>query len=142
MYCSVSQQLLRAPVVMCGLGRLYNKMSLIEGLLNRSSLPDTANHIKSLKDVKDLNLTANPDFKPDDEKKEGGLDERACPYICPITGLEMSGKFRFVGLWSCGCVMSERIFKEINGQLCVNVSIYIVRCNEIMAVQREIHICF
>uniref|UniRef100_T1PJJ2 Replication termination factor 2 n=1 Tax=Musca domestica TaxID=7370 RepID=T1PJJ2_MUSDO len=27
----------------------------------------------------------------------------------------MSGKFRFIGMWSCGCVMSERALKEIKG---------------------------
>lgn len=107
---------------MCGLGRLYNKISVIEGLLNRSSLPETAKHIRNLKDVKELKLAPNPEYKPEDEKKEGGTDDRACPYICPIIGLEMSGKFKFVALWSCGCVISERAFKQINDKICVNVS--------------------
>lgn len=107
---------------MCGLGRLYNKLSVIEGLLNRSSLPETAKHIKNLKDVKELKLAPNPEYKPEDEKKEGSTDDRACPYICPITGLEMSGKFKFIALWSCGCVISERVFKQIGDKICVNVS--------------------
>lgn len=107
---------------MCGLGRLYNKLGLIEGLLNRSALPETAKHIKSLKDVKDIVLTTNPEYKADDDKKEGSVDERACPYICPITGLEMSGKFRFVALWTCGCVFSERAFKQIQSKICIKVS--------------------
>ncbi|KAF2899654.1 hypothetical protein ILUMI_06514 [Ignelater luminosus] len=117
-YCHLSQQTLQHPIVMCGLGHLYNKIALIEGLLNRQTLPESVRHIKSLKDVKNLSLTANPEYKPDDEKKEGGLDVRAAPYICPVTGLEMTGKYRFVGLWSCGCVFSERALKEISTKIC------------------------
>jgi len=116
--CHLSQQILHHPIVMCGLGYLYNKIALIEGLLNRETLPDGVRHIKSLKDVKNLNLTSNPEFKSDDNKKEGGLDCRAAPYICPVTGIEMTGKYRFIGLWSCGCVFSERALKEISTKIC------------------------
>uniref|UniRef100_A0A1Y1L8M5 Replication termination factor 2 n=1 Tax=Photinus pyralis TaxID=7054 RepID=A0A1Y1L8M5_PHOPY len=116
--CYLSQQVLQSPIVMCGLGHLYNKIGLIEGLLNRATLPQGVKHIKSLKDVKNLNLTPNPEYKSKDEKKEGGVDTRSAPYICPVTGLEMTGKYRFVGLWSCGCVFSERSLKEITGNVC------------------------
>lgn len=107
---------------MCGLGRLYNKLSVIEGLLNRSTLPETARHIKNLKDIRELKLAPNPEYKAQDEKKGDSTEERACPYICPIAGLEMSGKFKFIALWSCGCVISERAFKQIGDKVCVNVS--------------------
>lgn len=97
---------------MCGLGRLYNKIALIEALLNRDILPECARHIKSLKDVKNLNLTNNPAYES---------NEKNAPYICPVIGLEMSGKFRFVALWSCGCVFSERALKEIDTKSCHKV---------------------
>ncbi|KAK4875135.1 hypothetical protein RN001_011557 [Aquatica leii] len=116
--CHLSQQALQEPIVMCGLGFFYNKIALIEGLLNRSTLPDGVKHIKSLKDVKNLNLTPNPAYKPNDEKKGGSEDARSAPYICPVIGMEMTGRYRFVGLWSCGCVFSERAFKEISGSIC------------------------
>lgn len=48
-YCSITQQLLKQPIVMCGLGRLYNKESLIEALINRDILPTSAYHIRTLK---------------------------------------------------------------------------------------------
>lgn len=117
-YCCISQDMLQIPIVTCGLGRLYNKSSVIEGLLNRTLLPASAKHIRSLKDIKDLNLSPNPEFDSGAEKPEGMLDDRAAPYICPVTGLEMSGKFRFICLWSCGCVMSERAIKEIETHIC------------------------
>lgn len=80
---------------MCGLGRLYSKQRVIEALLNKDELPAELQHIKSLKDIKDLKLTANPAFSAEDEKN--------APFICALIGLEMSGQFRFVALWSCGC---------------------------------------
>lgn len=79
-------------------------------------MPESASHIKSLKDVKDLNLTPNPAFDPTGKK----YDTRSSPYICSLIGLEMTGKFRFVALWSCGCAFSERAVKEIKGSVCNN----------------------
>lgn len=103
---------------MCGLGRLYSKQSIIEQLLDKEQeMPDSCKHIKSLKDVKNLVLSPNPSYE-DTEKTEGLLDVRSAPYICKLIGLEMSGKFRFVALWTCGCVFSERALKEIGSKVC------------------------
>lgn len=116
--CAISQQLLHEPIVMCHLGKLYNKLALIESLLDRRLLPAEFKHIKSLRDVKDLQLTKNPEFKGGEDKKEGTVDHRGSPYICPVLKLEMSGQFRFVVPWNCGCVFSERAYKEIATKLC------------------------
>lgn len=95
---------------MCGLGRLYTKQTLIECLLEKNNRPEVIEHIRSLKDVKELKLTMNPSYKSDDSN-----NSKHFPFICKLIGLEMSGKFRFVGIWNCGCVMSERALKEIAG---------------------------
>lgn len=116
--CTITQELLQNPIVVCHMGKLYSKMALIEALLDRSTLPKSLKYIKSLKDVKDLNLTPNPEYNADERKKEGAIDHRAVPYICPVLGLEMNGKYRFVALWSCGCVFSERALKEIGTHNC------------------------
>lgn len=103
---------------MCGLGRLYSKQNIIEQLLDREKeMPDSCKHIKSLKDVKNLVLTPNPSYE-DCNKTEGLLDVRSAPYICKLIGLEMTGKFRFIALWTCGCVFSERALKEIGLKVC------------------------
>ncbi|GLH07243.1 Uncharacterized protein GBIM_12753 [Gryllus bimaculatus] len=117
-HCAISQQPLQQPIVACGLGRLYNKDTVIEGLLDRSSLPEVAQHIKNLKDVKELKLTPNPAFKNSAEKGDAYIDRQCSPYICPVIGLEMNGKFKFVFSWSCGCVVSERALKEIQTKVC------------------------
>lgn len=117
-HCSITQTPLRVPVVACGLGRLYNKESVIMGILDRNSLPESAQHIKSLKDVKDLTLMENPTFENGVDKGDQYVDHQTAPYICPVIGLEMNGKFKFCFSWSCGCVVSERAMKQIKSNLC------------------------
>ncbi|CAK9813879.1 Replication termination factor 2 [Anthophora quadrimaculata] len=118
-HCTIKQLPLQPPVVGCALGHLYSKESVLEGLLDRSTLPESAQHIKTLKDVKNLNLTSNPAFEGNKAKKgDCYTDEGKSPYICPIIGLEMNGKYKFCFLWSCGCVMSERALKEVKSKIC------------------------
>ncbi|KAF0380792.1 DUF602-domain-containing protein [Gigaspora margarita] len=50
------ERLLKALVVACTLGNLYNKDAILEYLLNKSAYGDG-------RDVKMLNLTPNPPFK-------------------------------------------------------------------------------
>ena len=128
-FCNLTQQPLVRPIVACELGRLYNKEAIIEKLLENKSgsvengdklMPDAATeHIKSLKDVKELHLADNPDY--DRKSKEGSsvggagfLDRNISPYICPVAGLEMNGRFKFVFDWSTGKVYSERALKIVN----------------------------
>lgn len=118
-HCSIRQLQLQPPIVACGLGHLYSKESVLEGLLDRDTLPESAVHIKNLKDVKNLNLTPNPAYV--DNKAEKGdcyVDGGKSPYICPVIGLEMNGKYKFCFLWTCGCVMSERALKEVKTAIC------------------------
>ncbi|CAH0387218.1 unnamed protein product [Bemisia tabaci] len=118
-HCSITQQPLQKPIVACGLGRLYSKISILEALLDRTLLPDTARHVKSIKDVKELKLTPNPSFSAKAEKGDGYVDRQCSEYICPTIGLEMNGKFKFCFLWTCGCVMSERALKQIKDKNCL-----------------------
>lgn len=115
--CALSQQILQEPIVACSLGRLYSKSSVLEALLDKETRPESINHIKNLKDIKDLKLVKNPAYVPTDHT-DGTFDNGSAPYICPISGLEMTGKFRFVFLWSCGCVLAERALKEVRQNLC------------------------
>lgn len=115
---------LQPPIVGCSLGRLYSKESVLEGLLDRNTLPESAAHIKNLKDVRNLNLTSNPAFDGNKaEKGDGYTDGGKSPYICPVIGLEMNGKYKFCFLWSCGCVMSERALKEVKSMVSKKSSI-------------------
>jgi len=117
-HCALTQEPLDKPVVACELGRLYNKEAIIEKLLNAKSEgkseSNTADHIKSLKDVKELQLEPNPAFKDKVTVGDGGyIDSQRSPWICPLTSQEMNGRFPFVFDWSNGKVMSQRAHKML-----------------------------
>ena len=78
-------------------------------LLDKSNIPEVASHIRNLKDVVELKLTVNPGYKPSD-KADQYNDVQAAQYVCPVTGLEMSGRYRWVHghaqcsvLFECAC---------------------------------------
>ena len=86
----MTQEPLDKPVVACELGRLYNKEAIIEKLLNAksegTSQDNLAEHIKSLKDIKELQLEPNPAFKDKASVGDGGYVETSIsPWICPLT---------------------------------------------------------
>ncbi len=72
--------------------RLYNKESLLLALLDKPSLPEVAQHIRTLRDVVELNLTPNPAYKPVSRAMAEGT--QCTEFVCPISGLEMSGRHK------------------------------------------------
>nr|ACO11262.1 UPF0549 protein C20orf43 homolog [Caligus rogercresseyi] len=112
-HCSLSQEALSKPILACELGRLYNKESILRHLLDRKDPQKTdlpRSHLRGLKDTKELILTPNPALERSKDFRTGG-DPNAAPFVCPITGLEMNGRFRFVFDWNTGRVISERAYK-------------------------------
>jgi hypothetical protein len=104
---------------------MYNKDVVIETLLEKSapsteapstSVQSVAAHVKSLRDVKTLTFTENPAWLESStvEKGDGYIDMLKSRWICPVGGQEMNGRFRFVFIWTCGCVFSERALKEMS----------------------------
>nr|CAG4641902.1 EOG090X0ACT [Eurycercus lamellatus] len=116
--CASTQEPLRAPIVACELGRLFNRESVLEILLDKARAPDCGRHLRNLKDVKSLVLTPNPSFQKYANKGDAYDDLQAAEFICPVLGVEMNGKFKFCFIWTCGCVMSERSLKEIKTTVC------------------------
>jgi len=118
--CTISQQALSKPIMMCELGKLYSKESVLEYILDRN-LSDSCPHITGMKNVKELKLTVNPGYS----KGESGchdqyFDTQRAEFVCPVVGLEMNGKYKFCTLWGCGCVLSERALKEVDTDTCHN----------------------
>ena len=119
-YCALSNHELRRPIMGCELGRLYNKEELITALLDKPNKPQSIEHIRGLKDIRELKLTANKSFdRKALEKAEGYIDYQNSEFICPVLGVEMNGHYSFVFLWSCGCVFSERALKELKTNSCL-----------------------
>ncbi|KAM4581638.1 replication termination factor 2 [Fundulus diaphanus] len=122
-YCALSQEKLRRPIVACELGRLYNKDAIIEYLLDKTAErpnSEAVTHIRGIKDIKELNLTDNPEWEGEGRNAKGDrYDEIYCGmFICPVVGLEMNGKHRFCYLQTCGCVFSDRALKEVKTEIC------------------------
>lgn len=120
-HCAITQDPLRKPVMACELGRLYNKESALEFLIDRTKFEcaPSFEHLRGLKDLKELNLTENPSYSnAKSEKGDGYIDTQDSRFICPVVGLEMNGMYKFSFLWSCGCVLSERALKEVKGETC------------------------
>ncbi|XP_005392324.1 PREDICTED: protein RTF2 homolog [Chinchilla lanigera] len=122
-YCTLSQEILRRPIVACELGRLYNKDAVIEFLLDKSAekaLGKATSHIRSMKSVTELKLSDNPAWEGDRGNTKGDKhdDLQRARFICPVVGLEMNGRHRFCFLRGCGCVFSERALKEIRAEVC------------------------
>lgn len=122
-YCAFSSERLRKPIVACPLGRLFNKESIIEFLINKDEHKSNpiVNHIRNLKDIKELNLTEKKIEKKIEKTNDDQLAESN--YICPVVGLEMNGNYRFLFAWNCGCVVSERAVKEVKSDVCL-------KCNQ------------
>ena len=119
-YCALSNHELRRPVMGCELGRLYNKEELITALLDKPSKPESIQHIRGLRDVRELKLTPNKSYdRKALEKAEGYIDYQNSEFICPVLGVEMNGHYSFVFLWSCGCVFSERALKQLDTDSCL-----------------------
>ncbi|GAA5850701.1 hypothetical protein JCM9279_006396 [Rhodotorula babjevae] len=134
-FCALSKQPLRAPVVACPLGRMYNKDALIAHLLAPSPAASpygldghqVAGHIRSLRDVVTLRLTPNPALdsaasgtvadKDDEAILAGaaGASDRPPPaaFVCPVSLREMNGSVRFVYRVPCGCVVSDSALREL-----------------------------
>lgn len=122
-YCALSQEKLRRPIVACDLGRLYNKDAVIEYLLDKTAERPNAEavaHIRGIKDIKELNLTDNPEWEGERRNTKGDRyeDIHCGMFICPVVGLEMNGKHRFCYLQTCGCVFSDRALKEVKTEIC------------------------
>ena len=102
--CSMTKEQLRKPIVGDRLGQLYNKTSVIEYLLNKNK-PKGFEHIKSLKNVKELKCTIN----------DNGYIQ------CQISQEEFSGLNKFFFLWTCGCVFSKTAMDELGiKKTCIN----------------------
>lgn len=119
-HCQISNRRLKKPIVSCRLGRLYNKESLIEYLLNKYNKETcrVAKHVRHLKDVTELKFTEMKKNSNTDLAGKSIETTFQADYMCPIAGLEMNGHYRFVYLKTCGCVISQRAIDEIKTSNC------------------------
>ncbi|XP_057419234.1 uncharacterized protein LOC130713487 [Lotus japonicus] len=104
--CALSNEPLREPCVIDKLGNIFNKEALVEALLGKK-LPKEFGYIKGLKDMITIRLSSVP-------RAEDGAK-----FQCPISGLELNGKYRFFALRNCGHVLSAKALKEVRSSSCL-----------------------
>eukprot|EP00899_Mesostigma_viride_P003561 jgi/Mesvir1/13205/Mv06164-RA.1 len=107
--CSLSGEPLREPCASDALGNLFNKEAALHHLVSKT-MPPSFSHIRGMKDVYTLKLSKNPGVT-DDSRMER--------FRCPVTGLEINGKFRFSFLRACGHVFSAKALKELPSSTCL-----------------------
>lgn len=127
--CSLTSQPLKAPIVVCGLGKLYNRTSVLEFLLGEGLFVYTKDelkkngfgHLTSIKNVTELKLTTNPAAVAEESKALFNTETTAAAsglFVCPVTQLETNGMHQFCVIKTCGHVFSEKalnLFQELNG---------------------------
>lgn len=110
--CALTSEPLKEPCVVDWLGNVFNKESLVEALLGKK-MPKQFGHIKGLKDMINIQLSAIPGIELD-----GGFSAGA-RFQCPISGLGFNGKYKFFALKTCGHVLSAKALKEVKSSSCL-----------------------
>uniref|UniRef100_A0A915AM62 Replication termination factor 2 n=1 Tax=Parascaris univalens TaxID=6257 RepID=A0A915AM62_PARUN len=118
--CHLSQQPLQKPIVACRLGSLYNKEAVLQAILLKTIREnESTKHIRALKDIKELKLCDNKEYKETGaDKGDVYKDYNVAPYCCPVSGLTMNGNHTFMVNWRCGCVISEKAIEEVKSDVC------------------------
>lgn len=104
-YCALSRAALTAPLASDAFGKLYNKESIIQYVLDKTSYGDASkemSHITSMKDVVELKI--------------GTSDGK---FVCEVTGRDMNGKIKFVYLSNCGHTFAAEALKNIETSECL-----------------------
>ncbi|KAF2210248.1 hypothetical protein CERZMDRAFT_99663 [Cercospora zeae-maydis SCOH1-5] len=111
----ISREPLAQPVVSDSTGKLYNKSTILEYLVEGARKEDadviTQGAIKSLKDVVDVK------FEGDAGATNGGMKKEV--WKCPVTGDKLGPGARAAYLVPCGHAFSGSAIKEVSGEKCL-----------------------
>lgn len=112
----ISQKSLVQPVVSDSSGKLYNKDTILEYLVEGSRKEDadavTQGTIKSLKDVVEVKFELN-------DEAASKVDGTSATWKCPITGDKLGPGSKAVYLVPCGHAFSGNAIKEVSGEKCM-----------------------
>lgn len=111
--CALSNVPLQAPVVACELGYLYNKEPLIKHLGDKDRVNHTDHfafsHVRRLKDV----ILCNFSWDVTKRTSNDHVDDVRHVFICPTTHKQANGRYPFLLMRNCGCVLAKRAFVEV-----------------------------
>lgn len=112
----ISQKPLEQPVVSDSSGKLYNKDSILEFLVEGNRKEDaesvTQGLVKSLKDIVEVKF----EIDRDDSSKTTGSSS---VWRCPVTGDRLGPGSRAAYIVPCGHAFSGNAIKEVSGEKCI-----------------------
>ncbi|KAK3049341.1 Replication termination factor 2 [Extremus antarcticus] len=114
----ISQKPLAQPVVSDCNGKLYNKETILEFLVEGTRKEDadaaTQGEVKSLKDVVEVKFEDDSDTSA----STNGSGQREL-WKCPVTGDRLGPSSKAVYLVPCGHAFSSTAIKEVSGERCI-----------------------
>jgi hypothetical protein len=114
--CALSKQPLMQPIVADQLGNIYNKEEIIKCLIEKN-MPQRFNHIRTLKDVYEVNFIWNAKYDPSKPVQVSvDADISESPFQCPVTAQPANGQHPFSLILTCGHVLSEKGLQQIESQ--------------------------
>lgn len=122
--CALSAKPLQHPVVACELGFLYNREAVCEYLANllqgaQQPIPQFA-HLKSLRDVFPCVLyyaggASAADAATSAAAAAAASEDEARVFSCPVSGVDGNGRYAFVRVTGCGCVIAQKAVDSVAG---------------------------
>jgi len=117
----ISRQPLAQPVVSDSSGKLYNKATileyLVEGARKEEAERETQGRVKSLKDVVEVRFEVDTDsFDVDGASKKQ-------VWKCPVTGDTLGPGSKAVYIVPCGHAFSGAAIKEVSGEKCLTCDV-------------------
>jgi hypothetical protein len=121
----ISRQPLEPPVVSDSSGKLYNKATileyLVEGARKEEAERETGGAVKSLKDVVEVKFEADSDASADSQDKD--VKSKKAAWKCPVTGDRLGPGSKAVYIVPCGHAFSGAAIKEVSGEKCLTCDI-------------------
>jgi hypothetical protein len=122
----ISRQPLEPPVVSDSSGKLYNKATileyLVEGARKEEAERETNGAVKSLKDVVEVKFEADEDVSVDSQQDKDVKSKKAA-WKCPVTGDRLGPGSKAVYIVPCGHAFSGAAIKEVSGEKCLTCDI-------------------
>ena len=120
----ISRQPLEPPVVSDSSGKLYNKATileyLVEGARKEEAERETNGAVKSLKDVVEVKFEADDDASSDSAlDKESKTKSKKPAWKCPVTGDRLGPGSKAAYIVPCGHAFSGAAIKEVSGEKCL-----------------------
>jgi hypothetical protein len=120
----ISRQPLEPPVVSDSSGKLYNKATileyLVEGTRKEEAERETHGAVKSLKDIVEVKFELDSDDASADSSQDKdikSIKKIACK--CPVTGDRLGPGSKAVYIVPCGHAFSGAAIKEVSGERCL-----------------------